>query len=180
MAQTTRYCRPSTDEKGGVYRLAHVNELIRRVRHRGTQDWFSSDSHKGNARRELGALHPLKPNPPICPRPRPSPTTMRRASATGRTPRKKRRGFQRGAATRTEIDDFIRNEDAQEAATARAPDKAGRWRRGAPLKDTGTPPETPKGHTGGEPAAPTEQAEIDGLKRYGLSDDEITAMDPGA
>ncbi len=75
---------------------------------------------------------------------------IRANGGTGRTSEEEA-AFQRGAQTRSEIDDFIRNKDAQEAAT-------------------GAPPEPNPSPTGGEPVTPpTEQAEIDGVIQAAIS-----------
>jgi len=88
---------------------------------------------------------------------------------TSMTPVQRRREFEEAM----EIDDFLREQSAREAAAAPGlprPEGGGQGpAEGAP----GTPPEGPKSPTGG---APTEQTEE--LKRYAWTDEEIAAMSP--
>jgi hypothetical protein len=122
----------------------------------------------------LGTIHPLTPKPSDLSSPEAIADFLRRASATGRTPEEEA-AHQRGAQTRSEIDDFIHEKDAREAAGApRLPGPQGGG-EGPAEGPPGGEPETPKGTTGG---APTEQTEIEALKRYGWSDEEIASMTP--
>jgi len=88
---------------------------------------------------------------------------------TSMTPVQRRREFEEAM----EIDDFLREQSAREAAAAPGlprPEGGGQGpAEGAP----GTPPEGPKSPTGG---APTEQTEE--LKRYAWTDEEIAGMSP--
>jgi hypothetical protein len=83
------------------------------------------------------------------------------------------KGFGRGLQWRHEINDFIRSKDAQEAAPGLPkPDEPA-----APAEPSAGPEEPKPYPSGGEAATPpTEQTEIDALKRYGWDDEEIAAM----
>lgn len=126
----------------------------------------------------LGTLHPLSPKPSDLSSPEAVADFLRRASATGRTA-EEQAAYERGAQTRSEIDDFIRQKDAQEAAAAPALPAPKGGGEEPPPGATSSPPEAPLSPTGGEPVTPsTEQTEIDGLKRHGWTDEEIASMTP--
>jgi hypothetical protein len=73
------------------------------------------------------------------------------------------------------IDDFPREQAVDQAVSARGSPRPEGGEPGGPEAATGGEPETPKRSTGG---APTEHTEIETLKRYGWSDEEIAEMSP--
>src|SRR6266403_2111277 len=91
----------------------------------------------------------------------------------GMTPAQRRREFQEAM----EIDDFPREQSAKEPAAAPGLLKPEGGDQGPAEGAPGTPPEAPKSPTG---RAPTEQTEIEALKRNGWHDDEIADMSPKA
>jgi hypothetical protein len=89
----------------------------------------------------------------------------------GMTPGQRRREFQEAM----ESDDFLSEQAANQASTAPALPKPEGGGEGPPLGGTSTPPGPEPSPTGG---APTEQTEIEALKRYGWTDEEIGDMSP--
>jgi hypothetical protein len=87
------------------------------------------------------------------------------------TPAQRRREFQEAM----EIDDFLREQPADEAATSPGQPRPEAARQVPPEAGTSTPPGPEPPPTGG---APTEQTEVEGLKRHGWSDEEIADMSP--
>jgi hypothetical protein len=87
------------------------------------------------------------------------------------TPAQRRREFQEAM----EIDDFLPEQAADQAATAPGPPTPDGGGEMAPEAGTTPPPGPEPSPTGG---APPEQTEIDALKRYGWSDEEIADMSP--
>jgi hypothetical protein len=71
--------------------------------------------------------------------------------------------------------DFLREQAADQVATAPGPLRPDGGREVPPEAGTSTPPGPEPSPTGG---APLEQTEIEGLKRHGWSEEEIAAMSP--
>ncbi len=90
------------------------------------------------------------------------------------TPAQQRREFQEAVET----DDFLREQAANQASTAPALPKPEGGGEGPPSGGTSPPPGPEPSPTCGEAVPPTEQTEVDALKRYGWHDDEIADMSP--
>jgi hypothetical protein len=89
------------------------------------------------------------------------------------TPAQRRREFQEAM----EIDNFLREQAADQAATAPGPPRSEGGGEVPPEGGTSTPAGPEPAPTGGPP---TEQTEIESLRLYGWNDDEIAAMSPAA
>jgi hypothetical protein len=87
------------------------------------------------------------------------------------TPAQRRRELQEAM----EIDDFLLREQAADHAATAPPPRPEGGEEVAPEAGTSTPPRPEPCPIGG---APTEQTEIEALKRCGWSDEEIAAMTP--
>jgi hypothetical protein len=72
---------------------------------------------------------------------------------------------------------LLREQAADQTATAQGPPMPECGGRGGPQAGTSTPPGPKPSPTGG---APTEQTEIEALKRYGWSEEQIADMSPAA
>jgi hypothetical protein len=90
----------------------------------------------------------------------------------GMTPGQRRREFQEAM----ESDDFLSEQAANQASTAPALPKPEGGGEGPPPGGTNTPPDPEPSPSGG--GAPSQQTEIEALKRYGWHDDEIADMSP--
>jgi|ERR1700730_752205 len=88
------------------------------------------------------------------------------------TPAQRRREFQEAVET----DDFLRKQAADQPATAPAPSTDEAGEEVPPERGSATPGGPEPSPSAG--AAPTEQTEIEALKHYGWSDDEIAGMTP--
>jgi len=127
----------------------------------------------------LGTFHPLTPKPSDLSSPEAIADFIRRASeangGAARTP-DEQAAYERGQQTRSEIDEFLRQREQQEAGSRPAlPGPEGG--EGAPA-GSGGPPRPEPSPSGGEAVPNTERTEIEGLKRHGWTDEEIASMTP--